>query len=293
MNNATELPIRAATETMRAHGIEPDRCVILQNSSTLVLRLTETVVARVVQDREGPRQGTAWFARENAIAQHLTEHGAPVIPLHPDLPPGPHEHLGYPLNFWKFVTRIEDEPEPVEIGRKLRQCHGVLSTFPEPLPKMAIVTESLGLLNGLRQKELLPVSTLELLRERMESSLAILETFPQQAVHGDAHMGNLMNTTEGLLWTDWEDAFAGPVEWDVASVIWNAHLLENDHATVEAVLKGYREAGGEVDPVAMQQSLIARAAVVTAWYPILYPNPTPERREKLRARVEWLEKVKS
>lgn len=276
---------------MRAHGIEPDRCDILQNSSTLVLRLTETVVARVVQDREGPRQGTAWFARENAIAQHLTEHGAPVIPLHPDLPPGPHEHLSYPLNFWKFVTRIEDEPEPTEIGRKLRQCHEVLSHFPQELPRMAIVTESLGLLEGLRQKELLPEATLEMLRERMESSLAMLETFPQQAVHGDAHMGNLMNTTEGLLWTDWEDAFAGPVEWDVASVIWNAQLLENDHATVDAILKGYREAGGELDPVAMQQSLIARAAVVTAWYPILYPNPTDERREKLRARIEWLEKV--
>lgn len=277
---------------MRAHGIEPDRCDILQNSSTLVLRLTETVVARVVQDRDGPRQGTAWFARENAIAQHLTEHGAPVIPLHPDLPPGPHEHLGYPLNFWKFVTRIEDQPEPSEIGRRLRQCHDVLSTFAEPLPKMAIVTESLGLLDTLAQKELLPPGTLQLLRERMESSLAVLEGFPQQALHGDAHMGNLMNTTEGLLWTDWEDAFAGPVEWDVASVIWNAQLLEGDQETVDAILKGYRDAGGELDPVAMEQSLIARAAVISAWYPILYPNPSVERQEKLRARIKWLERVK-
>ncbi len=290
--NATDLPIRAATETMRAHGIEPDRCDILQNSSTLVVRLTETVVARVVQDRDGPRQGTAWFARENAVAQHLTQHGAPVIPLHPDLPPGPYEHLGYPLNFWKFVTRIEDEPAPDEIGTKLRQCHEVLKMFPEPLPKMAIVTESLGLLDTLAQKALLPLGTLELLKERLESSLAVLERFPQRAVHGDAHMGNLMNTTEGLLWTDWEDAFAGPVEWDVASVIWNAQLLEGDQETVDAILSGYRETGGQIDPVAMQQSLIARAAVISAWYPILYPNPSAERQEKLRARIEWLEKVK-
>src|ERR1700752_3257083 len=110
MPNLT-LATRAAVETGIAHGIIPDRCQILQDGSTLVLRLTETLVARVVQDREGPRQGTEWFARENAIAQHLTGHGAPVIPLHSDLPAGPHEHLGYPMNFWEFVTRIDAEPE--------------------------------------------------------------------------------------------------------------------------------------------------------------------------------------
>src|SRR5687767_12117263 len=111
-----KLATRAAVETVTAHGITPDRCEILQDGSTLVLRLTETLVARVVQDRDGPRQGTEWFARENAIAQHLTRHRAPVIPLHPDLPPGPYEHLGYPMNFWEFVARIDAEPDPGEIG---------------------------------------------------------------------------------------------------------------------------------------------------------------------------------
>src|SRR6478735_12183521 len=110
-----KLPTRAAIETAAAHGITADRCDILQDGSTLVLRLTETLVARVVQDRDGPRQGTEWFARENAIAQHLTQHGAPVIPLHPDLPPGPHEHLDYPMNFWEFVTAIDTPADPAEI----------------------------------------------------------------------------------------------------------------------------------------------------------------------------------
>jgi thiamine kinase-like enzyme len=39
-----------------------------------------------------------------------------------------------------------------------------------------------------------------------------------QALHGDAHFGNLLVTRDGLLWTDWEDAFLGPVEWDLASI---------------------------------------------------------------------------
>lgn len=283
-----ELPIRAATETAGAHGIRPDRCDILQNGSTLVLRLTETLVARVVQDRDGPRQGTEWFARENAIADHLTRHGAPVIPLHPDLPPGPHEHLGYPLNFWQFVTRVEDEPDPGEIGRTLRRCHDVLRGFAAPLPRLAILTESRNILDG---REHFAEPTRRLLRKHLDASVQILGELPHQPLHGDAHMGNLMNTARGLLWTDWEDAFSGPVEWDVASIVWNARILDGDHATADAILEGYREAGGTINESALQQCLIARAAVMTAWYPILYPNPNEERRAKLRRRIEWLEAV--
>jgi streptomycin 6-kinase len=282
---ANDLPIRAATETAIAHGITPDRCDILQNSSTLVLRLTETLVARVVQDTSGPRQGTEWFARENAIALHLTENSAPVIPLHSDLPPGPHQHLGFPMNFWQFVTRIDAPPDPREIGRTLRQCHDIMSRFTEPLPHLAIITESLDILN---ERQLFPKDTQQMLRDHLTHSIRSLSHRPRQPLHGDAHMGNLMNTTQGLLWTDWEDTFSGPVEWDVASILWNAQILEQDHATVNAICGAYREAGGVIDEETLQHSLIARAAVVTTWYPVLYSTPNAERQEKLQRRIEWL-----
>ncbi len=277
-----DLPIRAATETAIAHGIKPDRCDILQNGSTLVLRLTETLVARVVQDVDGPRQGTEWFARENAIAQHLTEYGAPVIPLHSDLPPGPHEHLGYPINFWQFVTRVDAEPDPSEIGHTLRQCHDSMRHFSMPLPKLAILTESLAIL---QDRVLFPKATQQMLRDHLTQSIEVLSHYPHQALHGDAHLGNLMNTTHGLLWTDWEDTFSGPIEWDVASIIWNAQILDEDHGWVKAICDAY----GPVNETALHQCLIARAAVMTAWYPILYPNPNAERQAKLQRRIDWLQ----
>jgi Phosphotransferase enzyme family len=284
MISSSRLPIRAAMETALAHGITPDRCDILQDSSTLVLRLTETLVARVVQDTSGPRQGTEWFQRENAIALHLTEQGAPVIPLHPDLPPGPHQHLGFPMNFWQFVTQIDSDPEPREIGLTLLRCHEIMRSFPEALPKLAILTESLSILE---ERALFPQATQEMLQQHLRDSIAVLSEYPHQPLHGDAHLGNFMNTTSGLLLTDWEDTFSGPIEWDLASVIWNAQLLENDVSTVQAI----RDAYGPVDERALHQSLIGRAAVMTAWYPILYPNPSPERQSRLSRRIEWLEKM--
>ncbi|MBB5036617.1 phosphotransferase [Prosthecobacter dejongeii] len=283
-----DLPIRAATETALAHGVTLDRCEVLQDGNTLVLRLSETLVARVVQDVDGPRQGTEWFARETALARHLTQQGAPVVPMHPDLPQEPHEHLGYTLNFWLYVSTIEAAPEPKEIGATLQHCHEVLRHFPEPLPKLAILTESLALLATLKERALFPDATLSLLRDCLTISTEKLAAFPHQPLHGDAHLGNLMNTTTGLLWADWEDTFSGPVEWDLASILWNAKILEEDHDTVDQILTAYRDAGGAVREEALHHSFIARAAVMSAWYPILYPNPNAERQAKLQRRLDWL-----
>lgn len=289
--SSLDLPIRAATETAIAHGIVPDRCDILQNGNTLVLRLSETLVARVVTDLDGPRQGSDWFERENAVAQHLARHGAPVIPLHPDLPPGPYEHLGHTLNFWQFVTAINAAADPTEIGATLYQCHDLLRSFTPPLPELAILTESVDLLETLNQRGLFPPATLRMLRDRLVSSIDGLGKFPYQPLHGDAHPGNLLNTTLGLLWTDWEDTFHGPVEWDLASILWNARILDEDHPYAEGILAAYQQAGGRIDPVALHHCLIARAAVMSAWYPILYPDPSPVRRMKLQFRLDWLERV--
>ena len=282
------LPIRAATETAIRGGITPDRCDILQNGNTLVLRLTDSLVARVITDLEGPRKGTEWFEREIAVARHLAEHGAPVIPVHPELPPGPYQHLGHTLNFWQFVTAIDTAAEPAAIGRTLFQCHELLRSFPQSLPELAILTESVDLLETLEKRALFTSSTLRLLRDRLTSSISALRGFPAQPLHGDAHPGNLLNTTRGLLWTDWEDTFQGPVEWDLASIIWNARILDKDHETADAILNAYRNAGGRIDPDALHHSLTARAAVMSAWYPILYPDPSPERRMKLQFRLDWL-----
>jgi hypothetical protein len=280
--------LTAAQFVLLDHGITPTRQDILQNGNTLVVRLTDDLVARVVQDVSGPRQGTDWFARENAVAAFLSEQGAPVIPLHTALPAGPHFHQGFPMNFWQYVQAVDLAPAPEQIGSTLFHCHEILNRFPEPLPKLAIIEESLSLLPRLEMERSFPGETIQLLRRHLERALTELAGLPHQPLHGDAHMGNLLNTTQGLLWTDWEDAFSGPVEWDLASIIWNAQILEHDFTTVDAILKGYLQTGGKFCQAALDSCLVARAAVMTAWYPILYPNLTEERRAKLELRLAYL-----
>jgi hypothetical protein len=48
------------------------------------------------------------------------------------------------------------------------------------------------------------------------------------------------------LWTDWDGTFLGLVEWDLASIIWNARNLDGDNAHADGILAAYGEAGGSI-----------------------------------------------
>lgn len=43
--------------------------------------------------------------------------------------------------------------------------------------------------------------------------------------HGDAHARNLLPSTEGWIWTDFEDVSLMPAYWDLASFIGNLALF--------------------------------------------------------------------
>nr|WP_281375561.1 aminoglycoside phosphotransferase family protein [Haloferula luteola] len=250
----------------------------------MVVRLTDDLVARVVVDRNGPRQGMDWFSREIAVAQFLAERGAPVIPVHPLIPPGPHEHAGYVMNFWRFVQAVDQEPDAAEVGRTLAECHRHLSEFTGDWPHLAILHETRSLMESSKAEPCWSGQEHALLVRHLDAAIAVLSSAPRQVLHGDAHFGNLLPTEDGLLWTDWEDTFSGPIEWDLASILWNPQFLDADTATVEAIRDGY----GEVDEAVLETCFTARAAVMSAWYPVLYPLPHAERMEKLRRRLEWL-----
>lgn len=285
---STQQALQAARAVLGRYGIESDRTEVLQDANTLVVRLNETLVARVVQGADGLRKSTEWFEREIAVAEHLTLAGAPVIPLHRALPPGPHLHAGYPMNFWEYVQATQAPVDLADAGSRLALCHQCLRSLQRPLPVLAILEESLRVAERVEKDGLLEPAALAMLRGFVRRGLRDLHSDRMQILHGDAHLGNLLPTTRGLLWTDWEDAFVGPVEWDVASAVWNARFLHEDTAAAESFLAGYRAGGGSIRPELMEACFEARAAVISIWYPVLYPHPDPARREKLTSRLRWL-----
>jgi thiamine kinase-like enzyme len=58
-------------------------------------------------------------------------------------------------------------------------------------------------------------------------------------MHGDASIGNLVRTHNGLLWNDLEDVCTGPVEWDLTSLLVSARIRGASDAFVEEFLEAY------------------------------------------------------
>ena len=82
-----------------------------------------------------------------------------------------------------------------------------------------------------------------------------------QAIHGDASMSNLLRTDNGLIWNDLEDACVGPVHWDVAGLIVDAHARGESDAFVADLLHAY----GGLDPHELDDFITAHHVYTTVW----------------------------
>lgn len=282
----SHLAIRAACEVATELGLTFERAIVLQHRSNAIIHLFPTnIVARVATIPETVRQGHDWFIREMAVARYLATTDAPIIPPSSDIDPGLHQHLGLVLGFWKFVEILEQPFDPYQAGQALRACHQALKPFSGNLPTLALLTEAKQLLAQTVAAELSPTDV-DLLMQVGERSHQQLSQLPMQPLHGDAHSGNVLNTTQGVLWTDWEDTFIGPVEWDLACLVASPYVLGTDWEKAEAALQGYGEA---IDFEILENCIVARAFVSVIWFVILQQQrPDAGRLARLEHYLNWL-----
>jgi thiamine kinase-like enzyme len=223
---------------------------------------------------------------EVAIARYLTAAGAFIIPVSDAIDPGPYSHLGLVMSFWHYVQVLPMPGDLQQAGQRLRHCHKILKGFPEILPVLGLLTEAQEVLNQWIEASRFAVKDAEMLVRIGHRSVDRLLQMPHQAIHGDPHLGNVLNTNLGILWTDWEDAFMGPIEWDLASMIAPSRVFGTDCDRIDLVLQGY---GMDFDPVALEQCVEARTFVALIWAMILQEqHPNTDRSQRIDRRLEWL-----
>nr|WP_246324448.1 aminoglycoside phosphotransferase family protein [Petropleomorpha daqingensis] len=156
------------------------------------------------------------FGREVALATALTAAGAAVVPPSDLLPPGPHEHSGSVLSFWRRVELLPDRPTPQDAGQALAALHEVLAELPAPAtPPLDTPLDDLAAFAVRGAEWEVPEQQLDALARRLDALTPRLGG-PTRALHGDPHPGNLLATPDGWVWGDLEDTSTGPVEWDLA-----------------------------------------------------------------------------
>jgi hypothetical protein len=257
-------PVEAAVAVAARHGVRARDPVVLRDRLNVLVHLRPApVVARVAGTIARVRPGDEWLRRELAVAGFLARVGAPVVAPSSELPPGPHAHEGRVLSFW---THVPDRG-PVDAaaaGAALRECHQALLRFHGSLPILRAFTEAEALLARLAVEEAVDAVVAARLLERMElvRSQLVGRGAPLQPLHGDAHLGNVLQGPDGPLWNDWEDTCVGPVGWDAACLVTTSRVTGMGAERAAAALAA---SGIELEPEILNLWVDARTLQAAVW----------------------------
>ncbi|MER6664317.1 aminoglycoside phosphotransferase family protein [Amycolatopsis japonica] len=246
----------------RARTVLDEACnnAYVDSSKAVSIRFGENALYSLADNSLIGRVGRSVPAaiKEVKVAKWLNDHGFPAAKLATGMYDQPVVEDGLPVTFWEFITERGEQPTAAEFGKILHDLHAL----PSPdfdLPKFSPMPKFEARITHLDGQ--LPESDLTFLRSRYEKISAEFEDLefelPPGPIHGDAHPGNVMRSTDGNLYMiDFEDFAYGPREWDAAvlSVRHQAFGWASD-----AEYRSYADAYG-FDPIDWPGFPVIRAA---------------------------------
>lgn len=261
---STDRARAAVAEVAAGLGLRFDNAIPLRDGSNLIVWLEPApVIARAATATALARRGDAWLRREVGIARHLADAGAPVVAPATEIPPGPHTHDGVVMSFWALAMQAE-ALDATAAGRGLREIHELLADAPRelydgfsPLGEARAILADPGVPLALAAPER---ARLGAEADALAARVAALRE-SVRPVHGDAHLGNVLQTASGPLWNDWEDTHLAPVEWDLACL----HAATRFGAEPGAVAEAQRAHGGAIESPAFAAMYEARVLQGTVW----------------------------
>ena len=192
-----------------------------------------------------PETQTAQQRSELALAGWLADHGHPVVAPSPLVPREPVRRDGFSMTFWQYVEQVaEGEPTMPRRLEQTARLHAALRDYADNdlgfwTPFRTYIPEGLAALEHL--PDLLGAADLEraqkewtVIAPALTSRTAFESEFPGvdvQAIHGDAPSHNMIATSRGDLWSDFELVTMGPIESDLAMVGPEGLAAYNEAAT--------------------------------------------------------------
>ena len=255
--------VAAAVAVAAEQGLWVDDAVPVGTGSNVIVHLRPNPIVARVMCGTGVLHADpqAWLTREIDVGAFLAERMTSIVAPTKEIHPGPYVGGNLWMSFWEHVEVRKAPLEALEIGRSLRALHDALTEYRGPLPpRSAVVDEIDWLLRALSDDD--GVSGLSDERDRLaEFILEHEHAADQQPLHGDASLSNLLATSSGPRWNDFEDVCVGTVEWDVAGVLSDARAAHGNAFSAE-VLDAY---GRACDPAALE-----RVDQVHALYGVLW-----------------------
>lgn len=263
-------------------GLEVREPRLLRDLTNVLVHLAPSpVVARVPMTFTRIR-GRDWIERELELTAFLAGAGARVARPCRSVDPGPHERDGYLVTLWEYVHHDPARPlDARRTGEALREIHELLATRDgDGIAHFARLDEIETLVALLE----LPPDETHLFREAIAAARSAVDALDLelQPVHGDAHLSNVLRTSSGPLWSDFENVCLGPRELDIACNEIRARTRGREREDDE-LLAGY----GQFDPALVSALIPVHALFLAAWTFELAER-TPEVRPHAAERLGWV-----
>jgi hypothetical protein len=201
--------------------------VVAEGYSVRVRLHPSPVLSRVVTEGRVLRgDPLPWLRREVAVAQYLHDRGGRVAP--PWISPGPFLVDGLEVSLWTWLDPAPGSCDQATFATMLFELHELLAPCPLDLP--LLIGPLTDIAGGMRASE---DTVLHRAAARLMPEAA---SWPRRPLHGDAHLANILSTTNGFVWIDFEDACVGPLEWDFASRTVSDEAVDAYPGTVDRAL---------------------------------------------------------
>jgi aminoglycoside phosphotransferase (APT) family kinase protein len=210
--DAAQRATQAALSTASSLGLTAHDAVVLHDSNKLTLRLQPCdVLARVAP----AAHQSAQF--EVDIARRLFEVGSPVAALES---PEVFVRDDFVITLWTYYEPVTAQAiPPADYAGALERLHAGMRQVDLPTPHFTDrISEARTLVADHDRTPRLAdadrvflAGTLDRLRRAVSDSGR-----PEQLLHGEPHPGNVLPTSVGPLFIDFETCCRGPVEFDLA-----------------------------------------------------------------------------
>ncbi|WP_195575570.1 phosphotransferase [Paenibacillus sp. 1001270B_150601_E10] len=217
--------VLSVVETIGLSEITPQ---VLGNGGNLIIHLAPyPIVARLANIVSKDEAGQAYkrLHRELHVARHLHFKNVPVLLPTELTDAGPYIVDGTWMTLWTYVPPVQlQRPTPGEAVKLVDDLSKAMKDFVGELPALGVWERTAQSAERLMRSSDKRIHSLLTLFHKVDKQMR-LETRFLIPCHGDAHARNLVPSSAGWLWTDFEDVSLMPLYWDQASYVGNLLLF--------------------------------------------------------------------
>ena len=220
--------IAAVSALVRQLGLGEVNPVVLKAAHHTTLFIPPLRMVARVQSSELLKAAYDTAVQELAVTRYLAKRGAPVVaPLDKNLA-GPYIVASAIVTLWPYVDndRESERADALLAAETLHAVHQAFDDYGGELPPYTNALDRCwSILADVEASPALSGGNRDFLKARYSRLRYEVEAMAGKSVplHGDVHLGNLLLSDQGPVWTDFEDACLGPVEQDIAglpSAVW-------------------------------------------------------------------------